>query len=225
MFLFITEHNNINLQFKSFIDFFFDSVSVGTLTGLFRGDSGTFTFAGQFVLLADMVFNGLITSIIAILLIIFVRLGFDRRRTLRKELEKLNIYSKNILVFILIDFLLIWSFGTALLVIFGSHSLWEALFNSASHILNDGVTALPDSMVPYKNNIPMLLSGAFLIMIGGIGVSIRGYFYKIILKWIGLKRISRSIPETIIVSKKFCFGNSCCYSYFAIIWRGRIIYI
>ncbi|HVA97243.1 MAG TPA: potassium transporter TrkG [Candidatus Acidoferrales bacterium] len=203
VFLFVTEQGNIHLQYKKFIDFFFDSVSVGTLTGLFRGDSGTFTFAGQFVLLADMVFNGLITSVIAVLLIIFVRLGFDRKKSLRKELHKLNLYSKNILLFILIDFFSIWIFGTLLFQLFGSHSLWESLFNSASHILNDGITALPNSMVPYQSNIPMLLAGIFLIMIGGLGVSIRAYCYKHFLKSIGFKDIAQYIPESIIAPKNF----------------------
>lgn len=203
IFLFITDRQNIHLQYKSFLDFFFDSVSVGTLTGLFRGDSGIFTFPGQFILLTDMVFNGLITSIIAILLVIFVRLGFDRKKSLRKELEKLNIYSKNILLFILIDFFFIWLVGTMLFLLFGAHSVWEALFNSASHILNDGITALPNNMVPYQGNIAMLLSGVFLIMIGGFGLSIRGYFYKLLLKNIGLKKIAVYIPESIIAPKNF----------------------
>jgi len=203
VFLFLAEHNNIHLPYNKFIDFFFDSVSVGTLTGLFRGDSGTFNFAGQLVLLLDMVFNGLITSIIAILLIIFVRLGFDRKMSLRKELEKLNLHSKDILLFIIIDFFFIWAIGTGFFELFGSHSFWEALFNSASHILNDGITALPNSMVPYKSNIPLLLSGIVLIMIGGLGVSIRGYFYRIILKTIGLKKIANYIPESVIAPKNF----------------------
>lgn len=205
IFLFITEKGNSHIQYKSFIDYFFDSVSVGTLTGLFRGDSGTFTFPGQVILLFDMVFNGLITSVIAILLIVFVRLGFDRKKSLRKELEKLNLHSKAILFFILIDFFFIWFVGTVLFLLFGSHSFWEALFNSASHILNDGITALPNSMVPYQSNIPLLLSGAFLIMIGGLGVSIRGYLYKFFLKGIGLKGIAHAIPESVIAPKNFLF--------------------
>ena len=53
----ILEGNNPHLHYKSFIDFFFDSVSVGTLTGLFRGDSGIFSFSGQFVLLVHVLLN------------------------------------------------------------------------------------------------------------------------------------------------------------------------
>src|SRR6266566_4834414 len=60
--LLFTEAGNTVAPHKTFLDFFFDTVSVGTLTGLFRGDSGTFTFDGQFVLLLDMVMNGLIAS-------------------------------------------------------------------------------------------------------------------------------------------------------------------
>jgi trk/ktr system potassium uptake protein len=201
--LVLTEQNNSALHFRSFIDFFFDSVSVGTLTGLFRGDAGTFTFPGQLVLLGDMLLNGFLTSIVAVLLIIFVRLGFNRQLSLRKELQKLNIHSKEILFFLLTDFFFLWIIGTILFQIFGAHSFWEALFNSASHILNDGITALPKSMVPYQNNIPMLISGIILIMIGGLGVSIRGYLYKIILMRIGLEKIAHHIPESIIAPKNF----------------------
>jgi trk system potassium uptake protein TrkH len=203
LFLFLTEQRNTHLHYRSFIDYFFDSVSVGTLTGLFRGDSGTFSFGGQVVLLVDMVFNGLITSVIAVLLVIFVRLGFDGKKSLRKELEKLNIYSKNILVFILVDFFFIWILGTLLFQFCGSHTVWEAIFNSASHILNDGITALPNSMVPYNHNIPMLLSGVFLIMIGGFGLSIRGYFYKLLLEKVGMKKLAKRIPESVIAPRNF----------------------
>src|SRR5579871_3842249 len=138
--LLFTEAGNIKATFHSFLDFLFDTVSVGTLTGLFRGDSGTFTFGGQLVLLLDMVINGLIASFISILLIIFMRFSLNRQESLKSELEKLNGHSWRILLFILLDFLFIWGWGTVLFTCSGSRSVWEAIFNSASHILNDGVT-------------------------------------------------------------------------------------
>lgn len=201
--LLFTEAGNGLAPHKTFLDFFFDTVSVGTLTGLFRGDSGTFTFDGQFVLLVDMVINGLIASFISILLIIFVRLGFDRKGTLRSEIENIGTHTKDILLFIFFDFIFIWVLGTVLLQLSGGRTLWESIFNSASHILNDGVTAFPNNMIPYNQHVGMLFSGAFLITIGGLGISIRGYFYKIILKVIGLKKIAKSIPDSILAPKNF----------------------
>jgi trk system potassium uptake protein TrkH len=201
--LLFTEHTNVAVKFHSFLDYLFDTVSVGTLTGLFRGDSGTFTFSGQFVLLLDMVMNGLIASFISILLIIFVRLGIDRKQTLRQELEKMNLFSRNILFYIFLDTLLIWILGTVLFEMFGARNLWEAIFNSASHIFNDGVTSIPHNMIPFRENVPMLLSGAFLITIGGIGISIRSNFYRCVLQLFGLKKFSTMIPETLLAPKNF----------------------
>lgn len=201
--LLFTEQANPLVKFHNFLDYLFDTVSVGTLTGLFRGDSGTFTFSGQFVLLLDMVMNGLIASFISVLLIIFVRLGIDKKQTLRQELEKMNLFSRSILTYIFLDSLLIWGVGTILFELFGARNLWEAIFNSASHIFNDGVTAIPNNMIPFNQNTPMLLSGAFLITIGGIGISIRSNFYKWILKVLGFKNLSNAIPETLLAPKNF----------------------
>src|SRR5258708_5144129 len=201
--LLFTEAGNSNIAHKTFLDFFFDTVSVGTLTGLFRGDSGTFTFNGQFILLLDMIINGLIASFISILLIIFVRLGFDRKQTLRAEIENIGMHSKDILLFVFFDFLFIWVLGTSMLHISGGKTLWESLFNSASHILNNGVTAFPNNMIVYNKNFSMLLSGAFLITIGGWGISLRGYFYKMILKLFGMKKIANSIPDSVLAPKNF----------------------
>lgn len=201
--LLFTEAGNSHVAHKTFLDFFFDTVSVGTLTGLFRGDSGTFTFGGQVILLLDMIINGLIASFISILLIIFVRLGFDRKQTLRAEIEKIGMHSKDILLFVFFDFLFIWVIGTGMFHLSGGRTLWESMFNAASHILNDGVTAFPNNMVVYTKNVPMLLSGAFLITIGGLGISIRGYFYKLFLQWFGFKKLTKHIPDSILAPKNF----------------------
>ncbi len=201
----LTQGSDVHLNYKRFLDFFFDSVSVGTLTGLFRGDAGLLNFSGQLIMLIDMVINGLIISVISVMLVVFVRLGFDNKKSLRAELHKMHIDSKNILLFILIDFLLIWIIGTILFYLFGSRTLWEAIFNAASHILNDGVTAGTNSMIPFQQNIPILLSGAFLITIGGFGTSIRGYMYKVFLNLVGLKKWASSIPESILAPKNFLF--------------------
>lgn len=201
--LLVTEAGNIRVPHNTFLDYLFDTVSVGTLTGLFRGDSGTFTFGGQFVLLLDMIINGLIASFISILLIIFVRLGFDRKGTLRSEIENIGTHTKNILLFIFLDYMFIWILGTLLLQFFGGKTWWESIFNSSSHIFNDGVTAFPNNMIPYNQHIGMLLSGAFLITIGGWGISLRGYFYKMFLGWFGLKKIANAIPDSILAPKNF----------------------
>jgi trk system potassium uptake protein TrkH len=201
--LLVTEAGNIRVPHHTFLDFLFDTVSVGTLTGLFRGDSGTFSFGGQFVLLLDMIINGLIASFISILLIIFVRLGFDRKQTLRTEIENIGMHSKDILLFVFFDFLFIWLLGTVMFQLFGGRTLWESIFNSASHILNNGVTAFPNNMIIYNKNFSMLLSGAFLITIGGWGISVRGYFYKMVLGWFSMKKLAKSIPDAVLAPKNF----------------------
>lgn len=194
-----TERDN---HASHFLTNLFNIVSVGTLTGLFRGDSGLLSHSSQFVLLLDMIVNGLIASFVSILLIVFVRLGFAGGN-MRTQIEKIGAHTKGIIAFIFLDFLFIWGLGTALLWAFGAHSLWEATFNSASHILNDGVTALPNNMVPYARNAGMLLSGALLITIGGLGIGIRGRAYRWLFRKVGLRRIARGIPESVLVPRNF----------------------
>lgn len=201
--LLFTEAGNTTVTHKTFLDLFFDSVSVGTLTGLFRGDAGTFTFGGQFVLLLDMVINGLIASFISILLIIFIRIGLDRKGSLQSEIENIGTHTKDILLFIFLDYMFIWIVGTLLFQFAGGKTWWESIFNSASHIFNDGVTAFPNNMIVYNKNVAMLLSGAFLITIGGWGISIRGYFYKMVLNWFGMKKLAKTLPDSILAPKNF----------------------
>src|SRR5581483_3995668 len=78
--------------------------------------------------------------------------------------------------------------------------------NAASHILNDGVTARPENMVPYAHNAGMLLSGAFLITIGGLGIGIRGRAYRWLFRRLGLMRIARGIPASVLVPRNFIFA-------------------
>ncbi len=197
-----TERDNHAAHFLTNL---FNVVSVGTLTGLFRGDSGLLSHGSQFVLLLDMIVNGLIASFVSILLIVFIRLGFAGGNV-RTQIEKIGAHTKGIIAFIFLDFLFIWGLGTALLWAFGTHGLWEATFNAASHILNDGVTARPENMVPYAHNAGMLLSGAFLITIGGLGIGIRGRAYRWLFRRLGLKRIARGIPESVLVPRNFIFA-------------------
>lgn len=201
--MYLTELHNPKVLNHNFLDYLFDSVSVGTLTGLFRGDSGNFTFWGQFILLLDMVLNGLIASVISVLLIIFIRLGFDRTNSLRYELERLQLNSRNIILFILFDFAFILGLGAVLFRFTGGRNLWEDIFNSASHILNDGVAALPNNMIPYAHDITMLLSGAFLIAIGGLGIGIRGHVYRKFLQLLRLQKLAAIIPDSLLAPRKY----------------------
>ena len=78
-----------------------------------------------------------------------------------------------------------------LFLFFGKDSLWQAIFDSASHIFNDGITAKTNSMIPFRNNLGMLISGGFLITVGGFGIAIRAIFYKWFLGLVGLKNIAK----------------------------------
>ena len=203
----ITEmHNGSIGQYNSFWDYLFNSVSVGTLTGLFRSDSGNYTFWGQAVLLFNMLISGILSSIVAILLILFVRVGLDKNSSIEKEVKRLGIDSFGIIKFIFIDFALIIGIGTIMFLFSGSQSFWEALFNASSHILNDGITALPGSMVRYATNTPVLLSGAFLVTIGGIGIGIRAVFYKWLLSKLNFKKLADSIPQSILAPRNFAIA-------------------
>ncbi len=201
--LYITEAGNTAIAHKGFLDYLFNSVSVGTLTGLFRDDSGNYTFAGQVVLMFDMLVSAVIASAIASLLLLFVRYGFVPGHSVRSELGRMGLTSRRVILFILLDLAFMWLVGTTLVLISGSSSLWEAIFNALSHILNDGVTALPGNMVIYKNNPSMLLSGILLITLGGWGIGIRGFAYQYIFKILGFKRLARSIPDHLLIPFRF----------------------
>ena len=202
--LLITEKgNSANGNFNTFWDYLFNSISVGTLTGLFRGDSGNYTFWGQFALLVNMVISGIVAGIVSVILLLFVRSGLNRNKSLENEVEKIGLNSFGIINFILIDLGIIWILGIVLFLFFGKDSLWQAIFDSASHIFNDGITAKTNSMIPFRNNLGMLISGGFLITVGGFGIAIRAIFYKWFLGLVGLKNIAKKIPESLIAPRNF----------------------
>lgn len=203
----ITEQNNLKVgPYNTFLDHLFNSISVGTLTGLFRGDSGNYTIWGQVVLLLNMIICGIISSVIAILLVLFVRVGLDRRQSLRREIKRLGLDFAEVIGFILADLLLLLTLGTILFLLTGVSNLWEGLFNATSHVFNGGATALTKNMIRYRENLPMLVSGAILITIGGLGSSIRAVFYKWVLTKLGLQKLATKISNSILAPKNFAIA-------------------
>jgi trk system potassium uptake protein len=203
---FIEVNNPKNAGYNTFMDFLFNSISVGTLTGLFRGDSGFYTFWGQLVLLLNMTISAIVVSFVSVLLIVFIRSGLDKDKSLETEIDRLGLDSESTIKFVFIDILFVWLVGTLLFYFSGTRTVWEAVFNSASHIYNDGVTTFIGNMIPYKNNVMMLFSGGFLITMGGLGIGIRGLVYKFALNRIGLSNLANKIPDSVLAPKKMAFA-------------------
>ncbi len=201
--LVFTEMGNMKLTtYNTFFDHLFNSVSVGTLTGLARGDIGNYTFGGQFVLFVNMVISGVVTSFLAISILFFMRFG-GKSRNLKQFLSDSGLDSRRTLIYILIDLAVLIMLGFGLFYVSGVTNTWEALFNSASHIFNDGVTVKTGNFVEYANNVPLILSGGLMITLGGIGISVRATILKLVADKLKFKKLSNFVPDNIIAPKNY----------------------
>jgi trk system potassium uptake protein TrkH len=198
-----TEYGNFSLKFNTFWDHLFNSISIGTLTGLIRGDVGNYTFWGQFLLILNMFLNAIITSIIGILVFLLIRFGFDKKIKLYDELHKMRVDSFDVIAFIFVDIFILWVLGAVVMWWAGTNSIWEAVFNSLSHVINAGITSLEGGMYRYRNNDLMLITGIVLITIGGLGISIRALLYKWLLNLVGLKNLAKHIPSSVVAPLNF----------------------
>jgi trk system potassium uptake protein TrkH len=180
----LTESRNQNLDgFSSFLDFWFNSASIGTFTGLTRGDVGNYSFGGQVVLSALMFTNALKNNLLTLILISLLR---QKRGEIKRRYE----FSEKMFAIAILD-IFFWVFvGMLALLVFGAGSSWEAFFNAQSHLFNDGVTSQTENMIKYATNNGMLIVGGLLVIVGHTNFGVRAWFYQKLA--ILVKRISRN---------------------------------
>jgi trk system potassium uptake protein len=162
----------------NFIDALFTSASATSVTGLIVvGTSETFTFIGQFIILALIQIGGI--GYMSLVIIFFVsfnqKLNIDEKRAMKQSLDLPNLhvggFTKRIVLFVLfIEFA-----GAVILTIqflskYEFHdALWFGIFHSISAFNNAGFSLFPDVLIGYKSDTITLVTICILIIAGGLG--------------------------------------------------------
>lgn len=205
----------------AWIDLFFISTSVITVTGLLPVPLTSFTPFGQFIILLLMQVGGLgLITMTIFVLSLFIELGFSTQ-ILAGQLLELESWKniKKLLVFIIKLSAAVELLGTGLifLAIRHDYSLIKGLFLSCFHAIaafcDAGFSLFPGGMIFYRTNIPMLLITSFLMIIGGLGFitwrEIINYFQTFIYKkkphFSLHTKIVLSMTATIILSTTILF--------------------
>jgi trk system potassium uptake protein TrkH len=163
----------------SLIDALFTSASAVCVTGLTVVDTGTtFSCLGQWIIVVLIQAGGL--GIMTISTIIVFMFGKRTNLTGRTIIQETFIHNKKYNLFqmlraILLSTILIEGVGAIIMFLCFkpehgiSQSLKMSIFHSVSAFCNAGFSTLPDSLMNYRENIPLNLAFCFLIILGGIG--------------------------------------------------------
>ena len=162
-----------------FIDALFTSTSATCVTGLIvKSTSEHFTFIGQLIILILMQVGGVGYMSIVTLFFLFAKksLTIHEKNMAKDSLNYAhNLDIQTFLQKVFLFTFLIEAIGTTILTIRFSFdmsfkkALWQAIFHSVSAFNNAGFSLFTDSFVHYNNDITVLGSVSFLIILGGIG--------------------------------------------------------
>jgi len=164
------------------IDAFFTATSAVCVTGLtVVNTTQTYSMFGEIVILILIQLGGLGVMVFSTIFFLAVgdRLSLGHRMTLKEVFgAEGDMRTKSILKATLLMTAAMEALGVVLL--FGPFyqrmgffkALYFAIFHSISGFCNAGFSLLENGMTEYHNNIMMLLSLSFLIIIGGIGFSV-----------------------------------------------------
>lgn len=161
------------------IDALFTSASAVCVTGLTVVDTGSaFSALGQWIILALIQAGGLgIMTISTIIIFMLKKRSNLAGRTIIHDtfIHKSKYTISQTLRAILISTIAIEGIGIIIMFFcfHSNHDIIQSLklsvFHSISAFCNAGFSTLPDSMTPYRENIPLNLIFCFLIISGGIG--------------------------------------------------------
>ena len=177
----------------NFLVALFTATSAVCVTGLSVVDpSAYFSFWGELsiALLAQVGGLGYMTLTTFLMLIIGRKFDLQQRFAIQESFDRPFVQgSKNLIKSVIATTLLFEISGAIILfLVFVQdypplEALWYAIFHSISAFNNAGFSLFSDSLVQYKNSIPLNLTITILIIFGGIGyqVILELYFW---LKWI-----------------------------------------
>lgn len=215
-------------QWWNFTDALFTSTSAVCVTGLVVADTAVqFTMFGQIVLLLLIQIGGLGFISVSALIILAAgkRLSYKNRVVLQESLNRESnqgvvklLQQIGIIVFVteFIGFVLLLP---SMIIEYGTDGIFKALFLSVSAFCNAGFDILGttgtqfQSLIPFAQNVFVLLPIMFLVVNGGIG-------YMVILEIIGKfkketrKPFSIHVKIVLIVTTVLILGGALLFALF-----------
>jgi len=181
--LFLLPFTSKTGQGLSFLNALFEATSAICVTGLIVVDTVThFNLSGQIILLVLIQIGGLGIMILTFFTIFVVR----RQVSLANKMLLSYMLSEDdtgqlyeALRIIVITTFIIEACGAFFLFIgfvpqlgFSAKTFWYAIFHAVSGFCNAGFALFPDSLVSFSNNPLLLLTIAFLIILGSLGFGV-----------------------------------------------------
>lgn len=162
----------------SFIDALFTSASATCVTGLIvTSTSENFTFLGEFIILLLIQTGGIGYMTFVTVFFLFVKnsLSMDEKRVMKQSLDLPDLHVGSFVKKILLVILVIEFIGAAFLTIqFNQNyefldALWHGIFHAVSAFNNAGFSLFTDSLMSYNDNIIVIFTLSFLVILGGLG--------------------------------------------------------
>ena len=163
----------------AFIDAFFTATSATCVTGLIvKSTPEAFTFFGQCVILVLMQVGGVGYMSIVTLFFLFMKknLNIHEKNMAKDSLNYAhNLDIQSFLKKVFLFTLIIESLGAFILAMrFSTHmpvnkAIWQGIFHSVAAFNNAGFSTFRDNLVGYQTDFTVLVTIAFLIILGGVG--------------------------------------------------------
>lgn len=163
----------------AFIDALFTSTSATCVTGLVvKITPEAFTFFGQCVILVLMQVGGVGYMSIVTLFFLFMKknLNIHEKNMAKDSLNYAhNLDIQSFLKKVFLFTLIIESLGAFILAMrFSTHmpvnkAIWQGIFHSVAAFNNAGFSTFRDNLVGYQTDFTVLVTIAFLIILGGVG--------------------------------------------------------
>ncbi len=208
----------------SFLDALFTSTSAVCVTGLIVVDTATvFTRTGQLIILALIQLGGLgIMTVTAFFTYLSGKALSQREKiVLRDALSAENLAQLGRSVrAIFVATLCIETIGAALLFATWRPAFpagdagYHAIFHAISAFCNAGFSTFSLSVMPFVGSVPVNLTLAGLIILGGLGFSVMTDFRKLLARQAaGKMTFALSIQSrlTLIISTILIFGGGCLF--------------
>ncbi len=161
----------------SFLDLFFTSASLTTVTGIMTIPIDSFSNIGHIIILCLMQIGGLgLMTLSLVCIYMFTNLGVYTQ-VVASEILSLNNFkdTKNILFFIVKLTIIIEMIGALFIFpsLYQTYSLKRAVFlsvfHSVSSFCNAGFSLFPNDAESFLNNPMILITSTILMTIGGLG--------------------------------------------------------
>ncbi len=191
----------------SFVDCLFTATSSTCVTGVLTIPFDSFTLFGKCIILALIQIGGIgLLTLWLFLVSLFVTLGLSTQFMIGQVLELTILKNPRYILYFIIGFALITELigaGCIYWLISPLYSPGEAVFHSIFHSIssfcNAGLSSFGgQSMIPFKENIPLLGITGLLIFLGGIGFVTIYEFFIYIKKRFMKKRYQFSLTTRVV---------------------------